>query len=127
MSCSTECTPEGYAYTSSQRVIRFNDWSATVTFFASPDGESERVPLNLAGYSQFEAVVFVRQPSEPIALISVDTTEKNNGVLTFNLPAQSDFFTKYPASSYRWQFSMKSAAGKYRTFIRGAFEVLPNG
>ena len=127
MSCSEECTPDGYAYQSPQRVIRFNDWVATVAFFAAPDGSCDKVPMNLAGYSQFEAVVFVRQPSEPIAEIEVDTTQKNDGVLTFKLPADSDFFKNYPAATFRWQFSMRSAAGVYKTFIRGTYEVLPNG
>ena len=128
MSCSPiECTPDGYAHQSSQRVIRFNDWIATVAFFAQPDGSCDKVPLNMSGYSQFEAVVFVRQPSEPIAEIEVDITQKNDGILTFKLPAESDFLKNYPASTYRWQFSMRSAAGVYRTFIRGTYEVLPNG
>ena len=127
MSCHDECTADGYAHQSPQRVIRHNDWVATVTFFAAPDGSCDKVPLNMAGYSDFDAVVFVRQPSEPKAQIEVDTTQKNDGVLTFKLPADSDFFEKFPAATYRWQFSMRSAAGVYKTYIRGTFEVLPNG
>ena len=128
MSCHTEeCTPDGYAFQSPQRVIRFNDWVATVAFFAKPDGSCDKTPLNMAGYTDFEAVVFVRQPSEPIGQIEVDTTQKNDGVLTFRLERDSEFFQKYPAATYRWQFSMRSAAGVYKTYIRGTFEVLPNG
>ena len=118
--------PLGAAHTASIAVLLVPGF-ATVAFFAKPDGSCDKVPMSMAGYSQFEAVVFVRQPSEPIGQIEVDTTQKNDGVLTFKLPAGSDFFEKYPAATYRWQFSMRSAAGVYRTFIRGTFEVLPNG
>ena len=127
MSCQDTCTADGYAFQSPQRVIRFNDFVATVAFFASPDGSCDRVPLNMAGYSDFNAIVFVREPSKPLAAMEVDVTEKNDGVLTFKLPADSEFFANYPAATYRWQFSMKSAEGIYKTFIRGTFEVLPNG
>lgn len=128
MSCSpTECTPDGYAFQSPQRVIRFNDFVATVAFFAAPDGSCDKVPLNMSGYSDFEAVIFVREPSKPIGTLEVVTDQKADGVLTFKLPRDSEFFQSYPAATYRWQFSMRSAAGVYTTYIRGTFEVLPNG
>ena len=128
MSChQNTCTADGMAFQSPQRVIRFNDFVATVAFFAAPDGSCDKVPLNMAGYSDFNAIVFVREPSKPLAAMEVDITKKNDGVLTFKLPADSDFFEKYPAATYRWQFSMRSAEGIYKTFIRGTFEVLPNG
>ena len=127
MSCSPCDTPDGYAFQSPQRVIRFNDFVATVAFFAAPDDCSDKVPLNMSGYSQFDAIVFVREPSKPLVAMDVDTVDKDDGKLTFRLPADSDFFKDYPASTYRWQFSMKSAEGIYKTYIRGTFEVLPNG
>ena len=127
MSCHDTCTADGYAFQSPQRVIRFNDFRATVAFLASPDGSCERVPMNLSGYSEFNAIVFVREPSKPLAVMEVDITDKADGKLTFRLPADSEFFAKNPAATYRWQFSMKSAEGIYRTYIRGTFEVLPNG
>ena len=37
----------------------------------------------MAGYSEFNAIVFVREPSKPLAAMEVDITEKNDGVLTF--------------------------------------------
>ena len=127
MSCHQDCVADGYAFQSPQRVIRFNDFRATVAFLASPDGSCEKVPLNLSGYSDFQAIVFVREPSKPLSVMDVDTTDKADGKLTFRLSAESDFFKNYPASTYRWQFSMKSADGIYKTYIRGTFEVLPNG
>jgi hypothetical protein len=127
MSCSTECTPDGYAFQSPQRVIRFNDFVATVAFFAAPNGECDKVPLNMSGYSEFDAIIFVREPSKALASMEVVTERKAEGVLTFKLANDSEFFDKYPAATYRWQFSMRSAEGQYKTYIRGTFEVLPNG